>query len=62
MTISGNEIHIAESVHDSDFTLMLKYPINKVVRVAGSHLRTIAFIKKYLDEYSIKKLVRKHCI
>ena len=61
MIINGNEIHIVESVRDLgvslDSNLTLKSQINNVVRLAGYHLRNIAFIKKYLDEDSIKKLV-----
>ena len=56
MTVSGNEVHIVESVRDLgallDSTLTLKCLINNVVRIAGCHLRNIAFIKKYLDEDS----------
>ena len=36
--------------------------INNVTRVAGYHLRNIAFIKKYVDENIILKLVHNHVI
>ncbi|XP_068220204.1 xylosyltransferase oxt-like [Palaemon carinicauda] len=35
---------------------------NNVVKTADFHLRNIAFLKKYLDEHSIKKLVIKSVI
>ena len=66
MTISGSEVNIVESVCDLgvllDSTLTLKCQINNVVRIAGYHHRNIAFIKKYLGEESVKKLVINNII
>ena len=31
--------------------------INNVIRISGYHLRNIAFLRKYLDEDSVKKLI-----
>ena len=66
MTIGGSEINIVESVHDLgvllDFNLTMKCQMNNVVRVAGCHLRNIVFIKKYLNEDSVKRLVINNVI
>ena len=35
---------------------------DQVVRMAGYHLRNIAFIKKYIDESSLPKLIHNHVI
>ena len=61
MNINGNNVHVADRVRDLgvllDCNLTLSDQINSVVRIAGYHLRNIAFVKKYVDESSIKKLV-----
>ena len=61
MYINGDQVHVAERVRDLgvqlDCNLTLGNQISNVVRVSGYHLRNIAFIKKYVDESSIKKLV-----
>ena len=61
MNINGNNIHVADRVRDLgvllDCNLTLSDQINSVVRIAGYHLRNIAFVKKYVDESSVKKLV-----
>ena len=66
MNISGSEVNIVENVCDLgvllDSTLTLKCQINNVVRIAGYHLRNIAFIKKYLDKESVKKLMINNII
>ena len=36
--------------------------INQVTRIAGHHLRNIAFLKKYLDEKTIKMLIHNYVI
>jgi len=60
MNINGNNIHVTVNVRDLgvllDCNLTLSKQINNVVRIAGYHLRNIAFVKKYVDESSIKKL------
>ena len=61
ITINGNVVQTAERVKDLgvtiDSNLTLNSQINNVVRTTGYHLRNIAFIKKYIDEDSMKKLV-----
>ena len=39
-----------------DNTLSLNSQINDVARISSYHLRNIAFIRKYIDEESTKKL------
>ena len=59
--INGSQIQIAESVRDLgvllDCNLNFDCQIKNVLKTTGYHLRNIAFIKKYLDEDSVKKLV-----
>ena len=66
LNIEGNEIEVKKSVKDLgvmlDSTLSMKEQIDKVVRVAGYHLRNIAFVKKYIDESSLRKLIHNHVI
>ena len=61
LTINGIQIQIADKVRDLgmiiDSNLNLNPQINNVVRITGYHLRNIAFIKKYIDDDSMKKLV-----
>ena len=61
MIINGNQIQVVENVRNLgvafDSSSTFGNQINNVVRTAGYHLRNIAFIKKYLDEDSVKKLV-----
>lgn len=45
-----------------DSELLLKDHISDVIKVTSYHLRNIAFIRKYLDEDSMKKLVHHHVI
>ena len=66
LNIEGNEIKVTKSVKDLgvvlDSNLSMKEQIDKVVRVAGYHLRNIAFVKKYIDESSLIKLIHNHVI
>lgn len=65
-TLSVNNINISMSkcvknlgvLLDSE--LMMRDQINHIVQVAGYHLRNLAFVRKYLDENSMKKLIHNH--
>ena len=61
MQIGNNRIELKDSVKDLGFKidkgLTLNEQINSVVKAACYSLKNIAFIKKYLDEASLKKLV-----
>ena len=61
MKVNENQVQIADKVRDLgvilDCNLSLNAQINNVFRIAGNHLRNIAFIKKYIDESSVKKRV-----
>ena len=61
MQIGDNRIELKDSVKDLgvriDKGLTLNEQINSVVKLACYNLRNIAFIKIYLDEASVKKLV-----
>ena len=43
-----------------DCNLMFKDQVNNVVKNAGYHLRNIAFLKKYLDEKTLRMLPHNH--
>ena len=64
LNIDGNDIIISKSVKDLgvllDKNLSMKEQIGKVVKTSGYHLRNIAFVKKYIDESSLKKLIHNH--
>ena len=45
-----------------DCNLTFKSQINQTVRTTGYHLRNLAFVKKYLDENTIKMLMYNHVI
>ena len=66
LTINGNQVNTVDVVRDLgvliDSNLTFNNQINNVVRVAGFHLRNIAFVKKYIDEDSLKKLVINNVI
>ena len=66
LNIDGNDISVTKSVKDLgvmlDKNLSMKEQIDKVVKMAGFHLRNIAFVKKYIDESSLKKLIHNHVI
>ena len=45
-----------------DCDLSFNAQINQVTKIAGYHLRNIAFLKKYLDEKTIRMLIHNHVI
>ena len=45
-----------------DCSLSFNEQINRVVKTAGYHLRNIAFLKKYLDDKTIKMLIHNYVI
>lgn len=45
-----------------DSELTLKDQINQTVNMAGYHLRNLAFVRKYLDEKTMKMLIHNHVI
>lgn len=64
--VNGTNIYLSDKVKNLgvlvDKYLSLNDQINEAVRVARYNLRNIAFIRKYLDEHSIKSLVQNHVI
>ena len=66
LIVNGSTMKVSESVKDLgiilDCNLSLNEQINKVVRMAGYHLRNIAFVRKYLDEPTVKKLIQNYVI
>ncbi len=64
--VNGSEIEVSKTVRNLgvifDQSLSLKDNILNTVRVANYHLRRIAFIKRYLDMGSLKKLIYNHVI
>ena len=61
LVIDNNQVEFVDKVKDLgvllDNTLSFNSQINNVLKITGYHLRNIAFIRKYLDEDSTKKLV-----
>ena len=49
-------------MYPSDSNLSTKVQINKVFRMAGCHLRNVAFVKKHVDESSMRKLIHNPVI
>lgn len=45
-----------------DSELTLKNQITQTVNLAGYHLRNIAFVRKYLDDSTMKRLIHNHVI
>ena len=45
-----------------DSNLTMKNQISNIVKVCNHHLRNIAFIRKYLDEDTLKMLMHNHVI
>ena len=45
-----------------DCSLSFNEQINRVVKTAGYHLRNIAFLKKYLDDKTVKMLIHNYVI
>ena len=66
LNVNGNQIQCVEQVRDLgvviDRNLSLSGQINNTVRIANNHLRNIVFVKKYIDEDSLKKLVVNNVI
>ena len=66
LSVNNTDITVGDQVKNLgvllDTELLMKDQISHVVKVAGYHLRNISFIKKYLDENSIKKLISNHVI
>ena len=64
--INDRAMTVGKSVKDLgviiDCNLSFKDQINQVVKTAGYHLRNITFVKKYLDEKTMKMLVFNHVI
>ena len=61
ISVSGEDVELSSSLKDLGFivdkNLTCKEQIKKTINTANHSLRNIAFIKKYLDEDSMKKLV-----
>ena len=66
LCINGRNLDVCDAVKNLgvtlDSTLSMKEHIQQVVRTANYHLRNIGFIKKYLDETTMKMLVQNHVI
>ena len=66
LIINDNQIKVVETVKDLgvllDCNLSMNAQISNVVRTTGYYLRNIAFIRKYLDTDSLKKLVYNYVI
>ena len=66
VSINNEEIVLSRSVRDSGFiidnNLTCNEQIQIVIRKANFSLRNIAFIMKYLDDNSVKKLVNNYII
>ena len=59
--VDNNQLEFVDKVKDLgvliDNILSFNSQINNVIKISGYHLRNIAFIRKYIDEDSAKKLV-----
>ena len=66
VSINNEEIVLSRSVRDLGFiidnNLTCNEQIQTVIKNANFSLRNIAFIKKYLDDDSLKKLVHNYII
>lgn len=66
LTINDNIMTVSKEVKDLgvlvDCNISLKSQINQTVRISAYHLRNIAFVRKYLDNNTIKMLVHSHVI
>ena len=66
LNIGNSTINLSKSVKDLgvilDCNLSFNDQINKVIRTAGYHLRNISYIRKYLDESTIKMLIHNYVI
>ena len=66
LNVNDTDIIVSDHVKNLgvvlDTELLMKDQISNVVKVAGYHLRNLSFIKKYLDENSMRKLISNHVI
>ena len=66
LRIGDNSLETREAVKDLgiilDCKLSMKDQIQRVVRTSSYHLRNIGFVRKYLDETTIKMLVHNYVI
>ena len=66
LIIDNNHVKIVEKVKDLgvflDSNLSMDAQISNVIKTTGYHLRNIAFIRKYIDADSTKKLVHNFVI
>lgn len=64
--INEIELPVSDSVKDLgvllDSDLSMKSQIEQTVRIAGYHLRNIAYVKKYLDGKTMKMLIHNHVL
>ena len=66
LSVNNTPMNVSKSVKNLgvllDCSLTLKEQISKIVKISGYHLRNIAFVRKYLDECTVKKLVHNYII
>lgn len=66
LRVNDTELAVSKCVKNLgvllDSELTMKEQINQTVKLAGYHLRNIAFVKKYLDEENIQRLIQNHVI
>lgn len=66
LCINEVELAVSDSVKDLgvvlDSELTLKNQIIQTVNLAGYHLRNIAFVRKYVDNGTMEKLIHNHVI
>ncbi len=66
LNINSSTVTVSKEVKDLgvliDCNLSFKSQINQTVRISAYHLRNIAFVRKYLDDKTIKKLIHNHVI
>lgn len=64
LTVNNIDIPMSKCVKNLgvllDSELMMRDQIKHIVQVAGYHLKNLAFVRKYLDENIMKKLVHNH--
>lgn len=57
--INEFELRVSNGVFlDSELTM--KTQITETINLAGYHLRNIAFVRKYLDDYTLKMFIHNH--
>ena len=66
LSVNNTLMNVSKSVKNLgvllDCSLTLKEQISKIVKISGYHLRNIAFVRKYLDEGTVKMLVHNYII